>query len=96
MDCGEWAIRTAFKKEGFVRCVSRKKPPLSKENRKKRLEWALEHVNWTDEQWDESPIFISDQAPLAMVSMPNIPSHPFEARMERKSKRKAGVGAGVA
>lgn len=36
------------------------------------------------------------QAPLAIVSMPNRPSHPFKARTERKSKTKAGVGAGVA
>lgn len=53
LDCGEWAIRTAFKKEGFVRRISRKKPPLSEENRIKRLEWAKEHINWTDDQWDE-------------------------------------------
>lgn len=52
-DCGEKAIRTAFKKEGYVRRVSRKKCPLSEENRKKRLDWAKEHVDWTDEQWDE-------------------------------------------
>jgi hypothetical protein len=31
-----------------------------------------------------------------MVSMPNRPSHPFDARTERKSKRKADVGPGVA
>jgi hypothetical protein len=51
-DCGEYAIRTALKKEGYIRRVSRKKPPLSEENRKKRLEWAKEHEDWTDEQWD--------------------------------------------
>jgi hypothetical protein len=43
-----------------------------------------------------SPIFILDQAPLAIVSMPKRWLHPFEARIERKSKRKAGVGVGVA
>jgi len=53
LDCGEYAIRTAFKKEGFARFVSRKKPPLSEANRRKRLDWAEEHKNWTDEQWDE-------------------------------------------
>jgi hypothetical protein len=53
LDCGEKAIRTAFKKEGFVRRISRKKCPLSEENRRKRLDWAREHVGWTNEQWDE-------------------------------------------
>lgn len=52
-DCGEKAIRTAFKKEGYGRRVERKKCPLSNENRKKRKEWAEEHKDWTDEQWDE-------------------------------------------
>jgi transposase len=45
LNCREWAIHAAFKKEGFAQCVSRKKPPLSEENRKKRLEWAKEHVD---------------------------------------------------
>jgi hypothetical protein len=45
LDCGEYTIRTAFKKEGFVRRVSRRKPPLSEENKKKRLEWAKEHID---------------------------------------------------
>jgi hypothetical protein len=33
LDCGEKAIRTAFRKEGFGRRVSRKKPPLLETNR---------------------------------------------------------------
>lgn len=53
LDCGEYAIRTAFKKEGYARRIARRKPPLSEENRKKRLDWAHEHLNWTDKQWDE-------------------------------------------
>ena len=32
-DCGEKAIRSAFKKEGFIRWNARTKPPLSKKNR---------------------------------------------------------------
>jgi hypothetical protein len=51
-DCGEHAIRTAFKKEGFARRVSRKKAPLTQQHADERYKWALEHVNWTDEQWD--------------------------------------------
>jgi hypothetical protein len=39
-DCGEKAIRTAFKKEGYRRCIATKKCPLSEENRKKRLEMS--------------------------------------------------------
>jgi len=52
LDCSEYAIRSAFKREGYVRRVSRKKPPLSDDNKKKRKAWAEEHVSWTDEQWD--------------------------------------------
>ena len=52
-ECGEKAIRTVFKKEGYVRRVKRRKCPLSEANAKKRLAWAEEHKNWTDEQWDE-------------------------------------------
>lgn len=53
LDCGEKDIRTALKKEGYARRVSRRKPPLSDEYRKKRLDWAQEHVGWSDEHWDK-------------------------------------------
>jgi len=58
--CGGFAIRRAFKTEGYCRGVRRRKPPLSEANRIKRLNWALEHLNWTDEQWDE--ILWSDES----------------------------------
>ncbi|EPE35500.1 Homeo [Glarea lozoyensis ATCC 20868] len=51
-NCGEWAIRTAFKREGFVRRIARRKPPLTAEHKRDRLAWAWEHLFWTDEQWD--------------------------------------------
>ena len=51
LDCGHKAIRTAFKKEGFVRRIARRKPPLTYENQVQRLQWAIEHEDWTEEQW---------------------------------------------
>lgn len=44
-------IKAALYKRGFKRYVARQKPPLSEKNRRDRLAWALEHVNWTREQW---------------------------------------------
>lgn len=52
-DCSSFAIRTAFKKEGYTRGVRRKVPPLSPKNQQARLDWAQEHVTWTEEQWDQ-------------------------------------------
>ena len=49
--CGIDAIRAAFKKEGFARRNARTRPPISEKNRILRLEFAYEHVTWTDEQW---------------------------------------------
>jgi hypothetical protein len=51
-NCGEKAIRAAFKKEGFVRRLARRKCPLTEQHKKDRLDWAWEHLFWTDEQWD--------------------------------------------
>jgi hypothetical protein len=52
-NCGEYAVRTAFKKEGYTHGVRRRKPPISAKNQALRLTWAEEHKYWTDEQWDE-------------------------------------------
>lgn len=50
--CGEKAIRTALKKEGYCRAIRRKKPSLTEENQRKRLQWAYDHENWTLDMWD--------------------------------------------
>jgi transposase len=52
-ECGEKAIRTALKKEGYARRVARKKCPLTEESRLARLAWAIQYYDWTDEQWDK-------------------------------------------
>jgi len=51
--CGEKAIRRAFALEGYVRGVRRRKPPLSDQNQRLRLAWAIKHEHWTLDQWDE-------------------------------------------
>jgi hypothetical protein len=53
LDCGVKAIRTAFKKEGYARYSARLKPPLTYTNQVQRLQWAIEHEDWTEEQWFE-------------------------------------------
>lgn len=49
--CTEYAIATAFKKEGFARYSAVRKPKLTDQQARIRLEWAEEHKNWTEEQW---------------------------------------------
>ncbi|KAJ5095272.1 transposable element tc1 transposase [Penicillium argentinense] len=44
-------LRRALAKRGYHRCNALRKHPLSDRTRALRLNWALEHVNWTYEQW---------------------------------------------
>jgi len=48
---GMWTIKRALYRLGFRRRIARRKPPISEANRVARLNWALEHVNWSPEQW---------------------------------------------
>lgn len=48
---GIWAIKNTLYRLGFRRRVARKKPPITEKNRVLRLNWALEHQDWTPEQW---------------------------------------------
>lgn len=50
---GPTALARALKKRGYTRCQALRKPPLSDENKRQRLIWALEHVNWSIEQWNQ-------------------------------------------
>ena len=49
---GRKAIRAALVKEGFHRRLAMRKPPISERNRVIRLQWAEEHLNWTQAQWN--------------------------------------------
>jgi hypothetical protein len=41
---GEYAIRNTLRKAGYKRYIARAKPPLSKANKIKRLQWAHDHL----------------------------------------------------
>jgi len=43
-------IRKALENHGFHRRIAMRKPPISETNRQKRLQWALHHRDWTQEQ----------------------------------------------
>ena len=58
-DCGEYAIRTALKREGFKRCVKRRKCHLTEDYAKDKLTQAEEHVDQTNKQWDN--VLFSDE-----------------------------------
>lgn len=46
-------LRRALARRGYHRCKALRKPPLSDRTKALRLAWALEHVNWTREQWNK-------------------------------------------
>ena len=46
------SLDPANKLIGYYRRIARKKLPISEENRLRRLAWAIEHENWTREQWN--------------------------------------------
>lgn len=46
-----YCIRIALRNVGFARRVARRKPSLSERNRIQRLYWAIEHLNWTLDDW---------------------------------------------
>ena len=46
-----YCVRTALRNAGYARRVARRKPPISEKNRRARLAWATQHVEWTMDQW---------------------------------------------
>jgi transposase len=50
---GQYCIRSALRRNGYHRYVAYNKPIISEVNRQRRLKFALDHQNWTSEQWDQ-------------------------------------------
>jgi transposase len=49
LDVSYYCVRNALRNAGFSRRVARRKPPITERNRLARLQWAIEHLNWTYE-----------------------------------------------
>ncbi|CEG78789.1 hypothetical protein RMATCC62417_13341 [Rhizopus microsporus] len=57
--CRQTAINS-LKRMDYGSYFAAQKPALTEEHMKRRLRWAQEHVNWTDEQW--SSVIWSDES----------------------------------
>ena len=49
----QYCIRSALRCNGFNRYIAYRKPPISEKNQQLRLQFALDHANWTPEKWGE-------------------------------------------
>ena len=69
--CQEWyqstgvevstsTIRKSLLRNGLRGCKAKKKPKVSEKQRKARIAWAKEHLNWTSEDWDK--VIFSDES----------------------------------
>ncbi|KAI0997301.1 hypothetical protein K3495_g10884 [Podosphaera aphanis] len=56
----EKIIQRAMFRRGYARHIAASKPPLSAENKRKRLEFATEHLHWNKKDWMR--IFWTDEA----------------------------------
>jgi transposase len=62
----ERTIRNRIREHGMYRSYwSAKKPFISKENRRKRLLWAQNHLHWTLDEWRS--VLWSDESPFVLV-----------------------------
>ena len=58
-------IQRTFKRQGYVARVKRKKPLLTKQHRKRRLDWAKKHSTWTVDDWKR--VIWSDETAFTLV-----------------------------
>ena len=59
-----WTVRRRLDDASLHGRRPRKKPLLSAAQQKARLEWAKEHVDWTEEQW--AKVLWSDESPFTL------------------------------
>jgi transposase len=59
-------VKRRLFKVGLIGRVARRKPLLTNRHRQARLAWAIEHRNWTVDQW--SSVVFSDESPIHLVA----------------------------
>jgi transposase len=86
-----------FEQTGFSSHFTIKKPMISENNKKIRLKWAKEHLNWTEEDWrsvlwsDESPFNLRYQCRHRVWRTPEEKYEPFALKGTVKHDKKINV-----
>lgn len=55
-------LRRALRQEGYSRRIARAKPLLTEAHKLRRLQWATNHLDWSDRQW--SRVIWTDEASI--------------------------------
>ncbi|KAG1194385.1 hypothetical protein G6F35_013397 [Rhizopus arrhizus] len=87
-------VRRALKNAGLVSFVKPKKPLINERNRKRRLQWARQHIDWTVNDWmnviwsDETKVnrFGSDGKSYAW----KVPGKPLKKHQVRETVKHGG------
>jgi len=87
-------VRRALKDAGLVSFVKPKKPLINERNRKRRLQWARQHIHWTVNDWmnviwsDETKVnrFGSDGKSYAW----KVPGKPLKKHQVRETVKHGG------
>lgn len=61
-------VQTRLNEQGLITKKKRKKPAMTKEHMKARLEWAKKHRNWSVERWNR--VLWSDESPFTVWPAP--------------------------
>jgi transposase len=67
---GARTVRARLVKAGLKARIPRKKPLLNLEQRQRRIRWAKDHVNWTDDMW--AKVMFSDESRISLFGSDGI------------------------
>ncbi|KAI0998900.1 hypothetical protein K3495_g9297 [Podosphaera aphanis] len=79
----ERVLHNELKNRGYARHPVLKKPPLSEVNKRKRLEWAEAHKDWSDEDWMN--VFWTDEIWVTDLDWRRVKCRLFGGQVEEKS-----------